>query len=49
MALETQGYQFQAPIPDLSREHPLTSLKALSFSGGTNNPINIQPLAGWKV
>jgi len=49
MALETQGYQFQAPIPDLSREHPLTSLRSLSFSGGTNNPVNIQPLAGWKV
>ena len=49
MALETQGFQFQAPIPDLSREHPLTSLRNLSFSGGTNNPINIQPLAGWKV
>jgi len=49
MALETQGFQFQAPIPDLSREHPLTSLRSLSFSGGTNNPVNIQPLAGWKV
>jgi hypothetical protein len=49
MALETQGYQFQAPIPDLSREHPLTSLKALSFSGGGNSPLNVQPLAGWKV
>jgi len=49
MALETQGFQFQAPIPDLSREHPLTSLRALSFSGGGNSPLNIQPLAGWKV
>lgn len=49
MALETQGYQFQAPIPDLSRENPLSSLKALTFSGGGNSPLNIQPLAGWKV
>jgi hypothetical protein len=49
MALETQGYQFQAPIPDLSREHPLSSLKALTFSGGGNSPLNLQPLAGWKV
>jgi len=49
MALETQGYQFQATTPDLSREYPLTSLKALSFSGGGNSPLNVQPLAGWKV
>jgi len=49
MALETQGYQFQAPIPDLSREHPLSSLKALTFSGGGQSPVAIAPLAGWKV
>jgi hypothetical protein len=49
MALETQGYQLQATTPDLSREYPLTSLKALSFSGGGNSPLNVQPLAGWKV
>ena len=49
MALETSGYNIQAQMPDLAQVNALAALKPLSFAGGGASPVNIQPLAGWKV
>ena len=49
MALETSGYNIQAQMPDLAQANTLAALRPLSFAGGGASPVNIQPLAGWKV
>jgi hypothetical protein len=46
-AFETGGYGYAPVLPRV--DEPLAGLKPLSFSGGSQSPIQIKPLAGWNV